>query len=160
MTAPRLDFGHTVYAFGYIAEIYYICKKIQMMKRILFSFLLFLSLGLCATAQDVRELNSENFISVVNGDRPFAIDFSAVWCGPCRMFAPIYAEVATEMKDRMVFYKVDVDKEQELAAQLGINSIPTILIFNPANKQSNVIQGLVDKDTFIAEIDKVFKNVN
>lgn len=127
-----------------------------MMKRILFSLAVLFTFALSVQAQDVKPLTSANFEQVVTGQRPYVIDFYATWCGPCRMFSPTFAEVASEMSKTVDFYKMDVDAEKEIAAQIGIASIPTIFIYNPANKKSNVVQGLVDKASFIAEIKKVF----
>lgn len=61
------------------------------------------------------------------GDKPAIIDFYATWCGPCKATAPILDSLAEEYKDRIIVYKVDVDKEQELASMFGIRSIPSLL---------------------------------
>ena len=69
----------------------------------------------------------ENFTDLVNGNDTVLIDFWASWCGPCRMFAPVY-EQASEKHPDLVFAKVDTEAEQELAAAFGIMSIPTLMI--------------------------------
>lgn len=61
------------------------------------------------------------------GDKPAIIDFYATWCGPCKMTAPILDSLATEYAGRIYIYKVDVDKQQELASAFGIQSIPSLL---------------------------------
>ena len=61
------------------------------------------------------------------GDKPAIIDFYATWCGPCKATAPILDSLAEEYKDKIIAYKVDVDKEQELASMFGIRSIPSLL---------------------------------
>ena len=61
------------------------------------------------------------------GDKPAIIDFYATWCGPCKATAPILDSLAEEYKDKIIVYKVDVDKEQELASMFGIRSIPSLL---------------------------------
>ncbi len=58
---------------------------------------------------------------------PAIIDFYADWCGPCKMVAPILEELSTEYEGKLVIYKVDTDKEQELSAVFGIQSIPSLL---------------------------------
>ena len=61
------------------------------------------------------------------GDKPAIVDFYADWCGPCKMVAPILDELAKEYDGQIVIYKVDTEKEQELAGVFGIRSIPSIL---------------------------------
>jgi thioredoxin len=64
---------------------------------------------------------------VFKGDKPAIIDFYATWCGPCKATAPILDSIAGAYKEQIDVYKVDVDKEQELAALFGIRSIPSLL---------------------------------
>ncbi len=74
------------------------------------------------------KLTAEAFTSEVLGcDRPVIIDFWATWCGPCKMIAPVIAEIAEEHPEWKVC-KVNVDEEGTLAARFGINSIPTVLL--------------------------------
>ncbi len=77
----------------------------------------------------VIECNSENFESVVlKSDKPVLVDFNATWCGPCRMLSPILESVADE-NDKFTFAAVDVDDNNELAANYGVSSIPCLVIF-------------------------------
>jgi thioredoxin len=73
-------------------------------------------------------LTGENFEQVVTGNEIVLVDFWASWCGPCRMFAPVY-DAASETHDDVVFGKVDTEAEQDLAARFGIMSIPTLMAF-------------------------------
>ena len=76
----------------------------------------------------VLELTSENFVKSID-DHPLAIvDFWAPWCAPCRAFAPVFAAAAARHPDAL-FAKVNTEDQQEIAAQFGIRSIPTLMIF-------------------------------
>lgn len=110
------------------------------------------------------ELNKADFLKKVDdfenrpsewkylGDKPALIDFYASWCGPCRTIAPILEELAAEYADSIVIYKVNTDKEPELAALFGIKSIPT-LIFVPMEGKPQAMQGAMGKADFRKAID-------
>ena len=74
-------------------------------------------------------ITSENFESLKGGAQPLVVDFWATWCGPCRMVAPVIAELAQEYDGRITVGKCDVEENEDLAAEFGIRNIPTILFF-------------------------------
>lgn len=78
---------------------------------------------------------------------PIIIDFYADWCGPCKMVAPILEELSEEYKDKLIIYKVDTDKEIELASVFGIQSIPTFL-FIPVEGDPMIQPGAFPKHVF------------
>ncbi len=88
------------------------------------------------------------------GDKPCIIDFYADWCGPCKMVAPILEELAKEYDGEIYVYKIDTEKEQELAQVFGIRSIPSLL-FVPMNEQPQMVMGALPKSEFKKAIDEV-----
>jgi len=90
------------------------------------------------------------------GNRPAVIDFYADWCGPCKMVSPILDELSSEYEGQIDIYKVDTEKERELAGAFGIQSIPSIL-FIPQDGQPQMAQGALPKDSFIRAFKDVLK---
>jgi len=90
------------------------------------------------------------------GDLPAIVDFYADWCGPCKMVAPILDELSEEYAGRIHVYKVDTEKEQELAMAFGIQSIPSIL-FIPMDDKPQMAAGALPKDSLQQVIKDVLK---
>ena len=86
------------------------------------------------------------------GDKPCIVDFWATWCPPCKVIAPILDDLAKEYKGQIYIYKVDVDKEPQLASAFGIQSIPTLL-FVPMTGDPRAEVGAITKETFKDRID-------
>lgn len=81
------------------------------------------------------------------GSLPAIVDFYADWCGPCKAIAPVLEELAEEYDGKVVIYKIDTDKEQELSMLFGIQSIPTLL-FIPTLGQPMMQKGAIPKKAF------------
>ena len=131
------------------------------MKKVFLLFVLVLCLKV--SAQEVVYLSTEDFLTKVCdvtkgewnyiGGTPCVIDLYATWCGPCRQLSPIMEELAKEYKGKVVFYKVDIDKEKNIAAVFGIHSIPT-LFFCGKGEQPKVAQGFRPKEMLKQVIEK------
>ena len=93
---------------------------------------------------------------VFEGKVPAIIDFYADWCGPCKMIAPILAELSNEYEGKINIYKVDTEAEQELAAAFAIRSIPSML-FIPMNEQPQMSNGALPKQELQKLIQEVLK---
>jgi thioredoxin len=98
------------------------------------------------------ETNQDKWIYL--GDKPCLIDFYTTWCPPCKVIAPILEELATEYAGQIYIYKIDTEKEPELAAAFGIRSIPTLL-FCPMDENPQVAQGALPKETLKEAIETV-----
>ena len=95
---------------------------------------------------------ADTFEALIRENKIVLVDFFATWCGPCRMIAPLIEQVAEEYDGKAVVAKVDIDEEQELATQYGIESIPTVILFKDG-ETINVEVGAHQKDFYANLID-------
>ncbi|MCF7797937.1 MAG: thioredoxin [Lentisphaeria bacterium] len=106
-------------------------------------------------ADSVMEFTDDNFeAEVIQSDLPVLVDFWAVWCMPCKMVAPVVAEVAGEYAGKLKVGKLDVDNNPAVAQKYGIRSIPSLLIFKNGEVAQMVI-GAVPKQQIVAKVETV-----
>lgn len=102
--------------------------------------------------QNITEVSDTSFqADVIESQTPVLVDFWAPWCGPCRMVAPILEEIAGERDDVRVV-KLNVDDNQQTAAQYGVMAIPTMILFRNGSEAKR-IQGALPKKRLEAEIE-------
>ena len=105
-------------------------------------------------AANIVNLTQANFdAEVAKSSVPVLVDFWAEWCGPCKMIAPVLDELASEYDGKVKVAKVNIDHEQNLAAQFGIRAIPTLLIFKNGQVQEQIV-GMKSKRDLKASLDK------
>ena len=97
------------------------------------------------------EKNTEKW--VYEGDLPCIIDFYADWCPPCKKVEPILKELAKEYKGKVIFYKINTDKEKELASAFGIRSIPTYLFISTKGEPQSAM-GALPRESFVKVINE------
>ncbi|MGG5576420.1 thioredoxin [Myroides sp. C15-4] len=94
------------------------------------------------------EITDATFEEVVlKSDKPVLVDFWAVWCGPCKMLAPVVSELSSDFEGKAVVGKVDVDNNQEFASKYGIRNIPTVLVFKNGEVVGRQV-GVAPKKTY------------
>jgi len=106
-------------------------------------------------SSNITVLTQDNFAQeVLQSAQPVLVDFWAEWCGPCKALGPILDEMAQEYGARVKFAKVNIDEHQGLAAEYGIRSIPTLLLFQQGQVAEQIV-GLRSKRDLKVAIDRV-----
>ena len=101
------------------------------------------------------EITDSNFEeTVLKSDKPVLVDFWAAWCGPCRMVGPIIDELSEEYEGKAIIGKVDIDSNQQYAAQFGVRNIPTVLVFKDGELVDRKV-GVSSKNDYAQAIDKL-----
>lgn len=98
----------------------------------------------------------ETFIEIINGNKPVLVDFYATWCAPCKTMTPIIEEIANEVKEQVRVLKIDIDKNQSVAANYKIQAVPTLIIF----KKGEIVwrnAGAMDKVSLLKQIKSFIK---
>ena len=95
---------------------------------------------------NLPEINDQNFeTEVVKSSLPFLLDFSAVWCGPCKVLGPIVEEIAKTYAGKMKVGMVDIEKCPKVAAKFAIMSVPTLLLFKGGEVKEQIVGALPKK---------------
>ncbi|MGD0412340.1 MAG: thioredoxin [Verrucomicrobiota bacterium] len=106
-------------------------------------------------ALNIVKLNKANFEQeVLKSPLPVVVDFWAEWCGPCKQVAPVLDELAGEYDNRVRIGKVNIEEDQELAADYGVRAIPTFLLFKGGEVAGQIV-GMVSKRDLKAQLDKL-----
>ena len=92
-----------------------------------------------------------NFQAIINESKPTLVDFFATWCGPCRMQGPVLEHVKSKAGDQANVIKIDIDKNQELAARYNVRSVPTLIIFKNGEALWRAV-GLQSADVLMAKL--------
>lgn len=97
----------------------------------------------------------EKFEDIIKSEKPVLIDFFATWCGPCKMMHPILEELHEKVGEKARIIKVDIDKNQELAAAYNVRSVPTLMIFQNGEMKWRGV-GLHQEPQLEQELEKFF----
>lgn len=135
-----------------------------MQKKVFFTILMAFFAISPIVAENVEYLTTQQFKETIfdysiekdwkyKGDKPCIIDFYTTWCGPCKQLAPIMEELSLAYAGQVVFYKVDTERERELAYVFNITSIPQVL-YIPVEGKPMILKGLYPKENMISIINE------
>jgi thioredoxin 1 len=100
---------------------------------------------------------SSNFEELINGNTPVLVDFSAEWCGPCKMIVPVLDQLKEKMDDKIRILKIDVDRNRRLAFKYNIRNVPTLMLFRNGKTiwsgvgvmTSNYLENVINANCYI-----------
>lgn len=125
------------------------------MKKTILSFVVLCCGALCG---EVVQITQSNFDLVKQAKLPFILDLNAKWCGPCKMMGKVFDEVSEEYKGKVLFGKVDVDSQSQIADLYGVTGLPTLVYLKPGReKPVMVTTGYQDKEQFKETIHQFLK---
>jgi len=101
-----------------------------------------------------KVITNNNFKEVIADSKPVLVDFWATWCGPCRMLSPVIDEIASEYEGKAVIAKCNVDDAEDVATEMGIRNIPTLIFFK-GGEMVNRMVGLQSKENITSVIDSL-----
>jgi len=107
---------------------------------------------------DVIQVTAQNFNQIERSNKPVVIDINATWCGACQMLNPIIDELSEEYRGRVIFAKIDIDSQHDLANKYGVNALPTIVFIKPGQKTPFMkVEGALSKEDFEAKVEELLK---
>lgn len=107
---------------------------------------------------DVIQVTEQNFNQIERSNKPVVIDINATWCGACQMLNPIVDELSEEYRGRVIFAKIDIDSQHDLANKYGVNALPTIVFIKPGQKTPFMkVEGALSKEDFEAKVEELLK---
>lgn len=102
----------------------------------------------------IVKITASNYKEFSNGEKPLVLDFWAEWCGPCKMFSPIFEQVSQKLGEKFIFGKVNADDEAALCAQFGIRGIPTLKVIKDGQSVATKV-GMMSASQFEDFLNKI-----
>ena len=97
--------------------------------------------------------NKTSFKDLIQGDRPVLVDFTAAWCGPCRAMAPVLNKVKNKVGDDATIVKIDIDKNQQFARNMGVQGVPTFVLFKNGDEKWRQV-GMTSEHQLLSVLEK------